>query len=96
MTLAAESEPSLVPQVLLWSDSSTRFLEHPEKWAKRMLQDHVDFVCKTGGLGMGENTHHQTYEYFNMSESQYKHKMELAASTFLVNLARKQGMEHIL
>eukprot|EP00980_Cylindrotheca_fusiformis_P030333 scaffold24661_cov132-Cylindrotheca_fusiformis.AAC.1 len=98
--LAAEdrkaSSRSRTPQVLLWSDSSTRFRLNPATGAKRMVRDQVDFVAVPGVMGMGENTHQQTYDYLNMTKADFVHRMELASGTYLVNLKRKHALEHIL
>eukprot|EP00980_Cylindrotheca_fusiformis_P015269 scaffold4247_cov66-Cylindrotheca_fusiformis.AAC.10 len=97
LTLAAETKPTpSIPQVLLWADASIRFLESPAIGAHRMVRDQVDFASRSGGLGMGENTHQKTFDYLNMTKADFVHRHELGAFTFLVNLERTQGMEHIL
>eukprot|EP00980_Cylindrotheca_fusiformis_P030338 scaffold24661_cov132-Cylindrotheca_fusiformis.AAC.6 len=98
LTLVADEETSSssIPQVLLWSDSSTRFRLNPATGAKRMVRDQVDFASRSGGMGMGENTHQKTFDYFNMTKADFVDRWELGACTFLVNLERAQGMKHIL
>merc|ERR1712157_113679 len=73
--------------VFMWSDSSTRFPQDPTIFANRMIQDSVDFAGRTSVLGMGENTHPDTYNYLNMSVENYKIYNEIAATHFLFRLS---------
>eukprot|EP00980_Cylindrotheca_fusiformis_P014147 scaffold3716_cov69-Cylindrotheca_fusiformis.AAC.32 len=61
-----------------------------------MVRDQVDFASRSGALGMGQNTHQKTFDYLNMTKADFVHRRELGAFSFLVNLERTQGMEHIL
>eukprot|EP00980_Cylindrotheca_fusiformis_P030336 scaffold24661_cov132-Cylindrotheca_fusiformis.AAC.4 len=101
LTLLADEDTkphsrSGTPKVLLWSDSSTRFRLNPARGARRMIRDQVDFVAVSGMMGMGENTHQQTYDYLNMTKADFVHRKEVASGTYMVNLERKHALEHIL
>eukprot|EP00980_Cylindrotheca_fusiformis_P015285 scaffold4247_cov66-Cylindrotheca_fusiformis.AAC.26 len=96
LALAAKTKPSSSPQVLLWTDTSVIFASNPVEGAKRMVRDQIDFAARIGHMGMGENTDPRTYDYLNMTKTDFIHRRELAASAFMVNLERMQGRELIL
>ena len=76
-------------KILMWTDSAPRFRENPQKWAKNMWEDGVDFVGRTDSMGMGENTDPDTYHYLGLSRRDFKEYHEIHAQIFLINLARR-------
>jgi hypothetical protein len=95
-SLVRATKSNTRPTVLMWADASTRFRENPEVWANAIQQDGVDFAGRTGRMGMSENTHFDTYKYFNMSQTEFKDKRELAANFFVVNLIRDGFVSAVL
>eukprot|EP00429_Kryptoperidinium_foliaceum_P000517 CAMPEP_0176010422 /NCGR_PEP_ID=MMETSP0120_2-20121206/4759_1 /TAXON_ID=160619 /ORGANISM="Kryptoperidinium foliaceum, Strain CCMP 1326" /LENGTH=307 /DNA_ID=CAMNT_0017343251 /DNA_START=123 /DNA_END=1042 /DNA_ORIENTATION=- len=92
-----ENHPGLSP-VFGWFDSSARFTENPEEWAKLMVRDRIDFAGHTSIMGMGENTHADTWKYFDQDVEDFKEHWEIWAGGWLFNLysnpkARKEMME---
>ena len=77
-----------LPKVLMWGDASTRYDVNPEESADALLRDGVDFGGQKAMYSMVQNTHPDTYNYFNMSPTEFYTKREIAATFFLVNLAR--------
>ena len=84
------------PAILYWADASIRHRSNPSNWATAMVQDDVDFAGTISVLGMGENTHEDTYRYLNMSREGYKQYTEIRSGVWLMNLQRNQAETHLL
>ena len=61
-----------------------------------MIRDGVDWAGKMGEMGMGENTHEDTYRYFNISRTKFKEMHSILGGVWLANLERKVVIDHIL
>jgi hypothetical protein len=72
--------------VMMWTDSSTRFKGNPETWALNMVKDGIHFSGREGAMGMGENTHIKTYEFFRTSALELKERHEIQAGHWLADL----------
>jgi hypothetical protein len=83
-------------QTFMWADASTRYLSNPEEWAKRMMHNGIDLAGVLGGLGMGENTHAQTFKYLNISVHQVSRYREIVSGHIMVNLERPTVVEQVL
>lgn len=69
--------------VLMWSDSSTRFNGNPSNWAKNMLKDKINFVGREGAMGMSENTDPRTYKFLDVSPTKFRKRFEVQAGHWL-------------
>ena len=84
------------PKVLMWADTSVRYLSNPQRWAEAMVRDGVDFAGREGmGMGMGENTHDDTYRYFNMSRHDFKDRYAVQGGAFLFNLLSDDAVRNV-
>lgn len=72
--------------VMMWTDSSTRFKGNPNTWALNMVKDEIHFAGREGAMGMGENTHSKTYEFFRVSAMELKDRHEIQAGHWLADL----------
>lgn len=88
------------PKVFMWADTSTRFYDNPLPHAQHMLRDNVPFAGRTGvrqrAMGMGENTHPDTYRYFSLNRTIFRNETEVIASHFIINLMNERVVHRIL
>lgn len=82
--------PSESADVVMWSDASTRFLQNPSIWAKRIVRKEIDFVGKKEAWDIRQQTHSGTFEYFGLTPQDFNDHPPIAATHFLVNLQREQ------
>jgi len=77
-------------QVVMWSDTSTRFLENPSIWAKHIIQEEIDFVGGTAAWNIRMQTHKGTFDYFGLTPEDFNDHPPIASGHFLVNLQREE------
>ena len=91
----AHYESKINPSTIMWADSSTRFMEDPTLWAQRIIQDDVDFVGRTSSWNLPEQTHDKTFEYYNLTREEFRHDLSIAATHFIVNLAKEKKQNQV-
>jgi hypothetical protein len=82
--------PSESAQVVMWSDTSTRFLQNPSIWAKHIIRKEIDFVGRqVEWSSILQQTHIGTFDYFDLKPDDFNYHPPFAATHFLVNLRRE-------
>lgn len=85
----SQLELSRRARVVMWSDASTRFMQDPALWSRRVLRDELDFVARYTSWNVPGQTHRKTFEFFGLMPSDFKDFPSIAATHFLVNLERE-------